>query len=132
MAFNVGKFVKSSAKNVANRVLDDVVSAATSKLPLSFQSSARSTADSLFNVGASFESVSAFATQRTDSIINQGADVFFALAGKDPARAAAVDIAKRRRSNIDDADTYIQEINPSTKIAAKKREQAAAIIDAVI
>lgn len=132
MAFNVGKFVKSAAKNVANRVLDDVVSSATSKLPNSLQSTARSTADSLFNVGASFESVSAFATQRTDSIINQGGDIFFALAGKDPARAAAVDIAKRRRGNTEDLSTFVEEVNPSTKIAMKKREQAAAIIDAVI
>jgi hypothetical protein len=128
MAFNVGKFVKAAGKTAANRMLNDVVTSATSKLPLSTSLAARSTIDSLFNVGASYESISAFATQRTDSLINDNAEMYFALAGKDPARAAAADIERLRHSGIDQNTNYfIEEINPSTKIRNKKREASGAI-----
>ena len=131
MAFNVGKFVKSASKSAVGSALDDIVGAATSKLPMGLISSAQSTVDSLFNVGASFESISAFATRKTDSIVNQNADVYFALAGKDPVKTAAADIARLRRANTDDVKKHLSSINPTTAINAKKRE-AAAIIDAVI
>jgi len=128
MAFNVGKFVKSTAKSAANRMLNDIVTSATSKLPLNTSLAARSTIDSLFNVGASFESISAFATQRTDSLINDNAETFFALAGKDPARAAAADIERLRHGGLDQNTNYfLEEVNPSTKIKRKKREAVGAI-----
>jgi hypothetical protein len=129
MAFNPANFVKDIAKDVASNLLDKVIGAATSKLPLNLLSSAQSTTQSLFNVGASFDSISAFATQRTDSIVNQGAEVFFGLAGKDPARASAVDIARLRRAGTNDANFLLQEVNPTTKIAAAKRAATQTFID---
>lgn len=131
MAFNVGNFVKSAAKDVGGKMLDDVISNATSKLPSSLLSSASSTAQSLFNVGASFDSISAFATKKTDAIVNQGSDMFYALAGKDPARVAAADLKKLRRRGLENVDTYLSDINPSTKIAAKKKN-ASMILDAIV
>lgn len=131
MAFNVGDFVKSTAKSVVDNLLGDVISAATSKLPIGTLSSANSTAQSLFNVGASFESVSAFATQKTDSIVNQGADYFYALAGKDPARTSATDLASNRRKNTQSTNEILQNSNPSTKIKAAKKT-ASVIVDAVV
>ena len=131
MAFNVSNFVKTAAKSVQGKLLDTVISAATSKLPISLQSSASSTAQSLFNVGASFDSISAFSSQKTDSIVNQGSDMFYALAGKDPARVAGADLKKLRRRGLENVDTYLSDINPSTKIAAKKKN-ASMILDAVL
>ena len=131
MAFNVSNFVKTAAKSVQGKLLDTVISAATSKLPISLQSSASSTAQSLFNVGASFDSISAFSSQKTDSIVNQGSDMFYALAGKDPARVAGADLKKLRRRGLENVNTYLNDINPSTKIAAKKKN-ASMILDAVL
>jgi len=130
MAFNVGRFVKSSAKSVSNRILQDVITAASSKLPLNTVIASRSTAESLFNVGASYQSISAFATQRTDALVRDNAEEYFALAGKDPARASASDIASLRREGIDrDTARHLNEINPTTKIRMKKREASEAYID---
>lgn len=131
MAFNVSNFVKTAAKSVEGKLLDSVISAATSKLPISLLSSASSTAQTLFNVGASFDSISAFSSKKTDSIVNQGSDMFYALAGKDPARVAAADLKKLRRRGLENVDTYLSDINPSSKIAAKKRN-ASMILDAIV
>jgi len=131
MAFNVGNFVKNTAKSAGDRILNDIVSKATSGMPINLISSAKSTAESLFNVGASYESISSFASDKTDSIVNQGSDFFYALAGKDPARVSASDLKQRRRANLDNIDTYLAEINPNTKIKSK-RKQDSIIINAVL
>lgn len=128
MAFNVGRFIKAAGKSVGSRLLDPVVTSASSGLPQGTVLAAKSTTDSLFNVGASFESISAFSTQRTDSLINDGADVFFALGGKDPARTAAADIERLRHSGFDNSASYfLNEINPSTKIRNKKRDASGVV-----
>jgi hypothetical protein len=131
MAFNVGNFIKSSAKSVGNRILDSVVTSVTSQLSQSLVSSARSTTDTLFNVGASFDSISAFAAKRTDSIVNQKAEMYYALAGKDPARIASADLKRLRTRASEDINEYITDINPSTKVATRKRD-ASMIMDAVV
>jgi hypothetical protein len=57
--------------------------------------------------------------------------MFYALAGKDPARVAGADLKKLRRRGLENVDTYLNDINPSTKIAAKKKN-ASMILDAVL
>ena len=131
MAFNVGKFVKSAGKSIGNKMLDNLVSSVTSQLPMNITSSAKSTADSLFNVGASFDSISAFAAQKADTLVNQKAEVFYGLAGKDPARVASADLKKLRSKAVEDVNQYLQDINPSTKIASKKKD-ASIIMDATL
>jgi hypothetical protein len=131
MAFNIGKFVKSAAKTVGNKVLDDIVSSVTSQLPMNTSSSARSTAETLFNVGASYDSISAFAAQKADCIVNQKAEVFYGLAGKDPSRVASADLKKLRSRAVEDTNQYLTDVNPSTKIASKKRD-ASIIMDGVV
>ena len=131
MAFNIGKFVKSAAKTVGNKLLDDIVSSVTSQLPMNISSSARSTAETLFNVGASFDSISAFAAQKADSIVNQKAEVFYGLAGKDPARVASADLKKLRSRAVEDTNQFLTDVNPSTKIASKKRD-ASVILDGIV
>lgn len=130
MAFNVGKFVKSSVKTVGNKLLDNIVSSVTSQLPMNISSSTRSTAETLFNVGASFDSISSFAAKQADTLVNQKAEVFYGLAGKDPARVASADLKKLRSRAVEDTNQYLLEINPSTKIASKKSDSSV-IMDAV-
>lgn len=132
MAFNVGSFVKSTAQSIGQRLINDVVSSVTSGLPMNLSSSAKSTAETLFNVGSSFKSISAFASQKTDSLVNQGSDIYYALAGKDPARASGAEIKQRRRANVDSLGNYLNNVNPSTKIKNKRREAASVIMDAVL
>lgn len=131
MAFNIGKFVKSAAKTVGNKVLDDIVSSVTSQLPMNISSSARSTAETLFNVGASYDSITAFAAQKADTIVNQKSEIFYGLAGKDPARVASADLKKLRSRAVEDTNQYLTDVNPSTKIASKKRD-ASIIMDGVV
>lgn len=131
MAFNVGKFVKSAAKTVGNKMLDNLVSSVTSQLPMNITSSARSTAESLFNVGASFDSISAFAAKKADSLVNQKAEVFYGLAGKDPSRVASADLKKLRSRAVEDTNQFLKEVNPSTKIQSKKKD-VSVILDGII
>lgn len=130
MAFNIGKFVKRAGKSVANRVLDEVLDRTTSQLTQSTETAAKSLSGSLFNVGASFDSVSAFASKRTDSLVSKNADIYFALAGRDPVRAAAAEIEQLRRGPASEADIYINELNPATKIALAKRSEGIEILNA--
>lgn len=132
MAFNVGNFIKSAAKTVGNKMLDNIVSSVTSQLPMNITSSARSTAESLFNVGASFDSISAFAAKKTDSLVNQKAEVYYGLAGKDPSRVASADLKKLRSRATEDTNQFLNDINPSTKIASKKKKNASIIMDAIV
>ena len=131
MAFNVGKFVKSAGKSIGNKMLDNLVSSVTSQLPMNITSSAKSTADSLFNVGASFDSISAFAAQKADTLVNQKAEVFYGLAGKDPARVASADLKRLRSRAVDDVGQYLNDVNPTTKIASKKKDSSM-IMDAIV
>lgn len=132
MAFNVDRFVKNTAKTVGQRIVNDVVTRATSGLPMNILSSASSTAQSLFNAGASFESISSLTSQRTDSLVNKGADVYYALAGKDPARVSSVVLRELRSVGSDTASFHVNNINPSSAISAKRKRDAEVIINAVI
>lgn len=133
MSFNPQSFVKNTAKTVADRIIGDAVSKATNGLPLSLLSSAASTAESLFNAGASFESISALTSQKTDSLINSGSDVYYALAGKDPARASAAEIKSRRTGGgSEDTSFYLNNINPTTAINNKRARDAEVIMGAII
>lgn len=131
MAFNVGNFIKGAAKPIVDRLLDDVISQTSRGLPMNVTSSAKSISESLFNAGSSFESISSLTSQKTDAIVNQGPDIFYALAGKDPARASAADLRRLRNINSDSTEHYINNINPSSAIEAKRRRDNEIIISAV-
>lgn len=132
MGFNANSFVKSATKTVKQRITSAVVNTITSKLPLNLLSSASSTADSLFNAGASFDSISALTSQKTDSLINKGSTVFYALAGKDPSRISSADLIKLRTSGNQDASFHIKNINPSTVIKNKRKQAGEAILGAFV
>lgn len=131
MAFNVGNFVKNTAQSAVDKLVNNVVGQITSGLPMASQLLASSSAQTLFNIGASYESVQALTSQKTDSIISGGAAEFFALAGKDITKAASINVSKLRRSALEDINTFLNDINPATKIANKKRKDELEILSVV-
>lgn len=120
MAFNPSNFVKDTTKSAIDRLVDRVLGNVTPGLPMNAQLTADSTAKALFNIGASYESVEAFASRRTDSIVSGAGDEFFALANKTIDRAAGASIADLRRAGTDTVDNYLQNINPATKVKSKR------------
>ena len=123
MAFNVSSFVKSTSKSISGRIVDNATTNAIAGSSRNAQLIAKTTAQTLFNIGASFDSVEAFSTQKTDTILSNSSDEYFALAGKSPSRVAASGLEALRRTNNETAQTYIDGINPQTKIANAKRNQ---------
>lgn len=128
MAFNVKDFVKDSQKSPVERVIDTVISASTNGKPNGLKGIAESTAKSFFNIAASYESVSAFSSTKTDNIVSGAADEFYALAGKNTARASKVDLNKLRRLSSEDTNTFLNNSNPATKIGAVKKGNSIEII----
>ena len=64
MAFNVGNFVKNTAQSAVDKLVNDVVGKVTSGLPMASQLLASSSAQTLFNIGASYESVQALTSKK--------------------------------------------------------------------
>ena len=123
MAFNVNSFAKSTSKSISGRIIDNATTNAIAGASRNAQLIARNTAQTLFNIGASFDSVEAFSTQKTDTILSNSPDEYFALAGKSPSRIAGTSLEALRRTGNESAQTYIDSINPQTKIANAKRDQ---------
>ena len=123
MAFNVGNFIKSNAKTIVNRIVDNATTTAISGGARNAQLIAKTTAQSLFNIGASFDSIEAFATQKTDTILSGSSDEYFALAGKSPSRVASSSLSSLRRTNSESTQVYMADTNPETKIANAKSNQ---------
>lgn len=123
MAFNVSNFVKSTSKSISNRILDNATTTAISGASRNAQLIAKTTAQSLFNIGASFDSVEAFSTQKTDSILSGASNEYFAMAGKSPSRIAANKLSSLRRTGSESARVYVESINPQTKVANAKSNQ---------
>jgi hypothetical protein len=122
MAFNVNDFVKSTAKSAVNNILDSALQGIVGAVSGLAKSIPLQAAGQLFNVGASYNSVQALTSAKTDAIISGASDEFFALAGKVPSRTAGASVSTLRRSASEGIDNYIEKINPTTKIASKKRD----------
>lgn len=132
MAFNVGNFVKDQAKSAVSRILKGVIGNSTSGLPKSTQLVANSTAQSLFNIGASYESVSAFTSTKTDGIVSGGDPHYAAVAGKDVAKKTGTSsVSAARNIGSDDLSTYKSKLNPQTAIARKKASKSVEVISAI-
>jgi hypothetical protein len=123
VAFNVSNFVKSTSKSISNRILDNATTTAIAGASRNAQLIAKTTAQSLFNIGASFDSVEAFSTQKTDTILSGASNEYFAMAGKTPSRVAANKLSALRRTGSESAKVYVDSINPQTKVANAKSKQ---------
>ncbi len=131
MAFNVKDFIKDDMKSPIDRILDTIISSVSNGKPNSSKGIAESTAKSFFDVAASYESVSAFSSVKTDSIVSGAADDFYAFAGKNSERASKADLSKLRRLSSEDTNSYLNNVNPATKIGAVKKGNTIEIITVV-
>lgn len=128
MAFNVKDFVKDFVKSPVERIVDSVVSAASNGKPNGTKNIAEASAKTFFDVAASYESISAFSTAKTDNIVSGAADEFYAIAGKNSQRASKVDLNRLRRRSSEDTKTFLDNVNPATKIGAVKKGNRIEII----
>jgi len=126
MSFNVGNFVKNTSKDILKRVFDQVVNNTVSGMPRNTELISRSTAESLFNVGASYENIEATAAKRTDNLVSGAADAYYAFGGKNPSRISGTTVSNLRSSLS--TNDYLLTSNPATKIAAKREARNTTII----
>ena len=131
MAFNVKDFIKNDVKAPVDRILDTITSAVSNGKSSGSKGIAESTAKSFFDVASSYESVSAFSSARTDNIVSGAADEFYAFAGKNSERATKTDLNKLRRISTEDTNSYLNNVNPATKIGAVKKGNTIDIISVV-
>lgn len=131
MAFNVKDFIKNDVKAPVDRILDTITSAVSNGKSNGTKGIAESTAKSFFDVASSYESVSAFSSARTDNIVSGAADQFYAFAGKNSERASKTDLNKLRRISTEDTNSYLNNVNPATKIGAVKKGNTIEIITVV-
>jgi hypothetical protein len=121
---SAAKFVQDTLLSPIEKIVGGITSSIVGNLPLNTTSVAKSTAETLFNIGASYDSISSISAAKTDSIISGAPDEFYAFAGKNVSRASGVDIAKLRGLQQETSQAYINEINPSTKLARVQEERA--------
>lgn len=130
MAFNVSNYVKDADKPFTNRITDPIVNSTTYGLPTSSSTIATSTVDTMINAGASLAAAAELTAARTDSAIAGGADEFYAIAGRDPTRAARVNLQELRRGKLNTKD-FLNKVNPQTAIASYKSDNTVEIITVV-
>lgn len=127
MAFNSSNYIKDADKPFTNRITDPIVKTTTYGMPSSSSFVAVSTVDSMLTSGSTAAAAAQLTAARTDSAIGGGDDEYYAIAGKDPTRAARVSLQKLRRNYISTKD-FINSVNPQTKIAAYKSDNTIEII----
>lgn len=79
----------------------------------------------MFDIGASYDSVQAIASLKTDNVVSKGAADYYALAGKAPGRASASSISAGRRASMNKASFTTS--NPNIKISDAEKKAAATI-----
>ena len=120
MGFSVGNFIKDSAKSIIGSQVDNIIGNQVSNLASNSRLPAKNIAESMFNIGASYQSVEAFAALKTDAIISGSANEFYALSGKDPNRTNQAKLSELRNTSTTDASTYNQKVNPESAIQLAK------------
>jgi len=131
MSFNPLSFVKSNSLSPVGRMVNSVVSSIVGGLPINTSTIARNTAESFFNIGASFDSVSALTANKTDALVSGARPEFFAIAGRVSSRISEANLVTGRQASGVSTSQYIRDVNPSTKIRLA-REEAASISESVL
>ena len=121
---NASRFIVDTFKSPVRKIIDGISSAIFGNLPMNAIGVSQSSAKALFDVGAAYDSISSITAAKTDSIVSGAADEFFVFAGKTVNRAAGVNIARLRTMQSENPQTYINDINPSTKLARMEENRA--------
>lgn len=131
MAFNVNDYIKPVAKPFTNRIIDPVVSSASTGYNTGTKSIAQSTATNMMNTaGASYKSVIAAATNTTDNAVSEVADAFFAAAGVNVQRATRQSLIDSRFGRMTAAD-FLNASDPVTRIGAARKNNTVEIISVI-
>jgi hypothetical protein len=128
---NASRFIVDTFKSPVRKIIDGISSAIFGNLPSNAIGVSQSSAKALFDVGAAYDSISSITAAKTDSIVSGAADEFFVFAGKTVNRAAGVDIARLRTMQSENPQTYINDINPSTKLARMEENRADLFISVI-
>lgn len=128
MAFNVGAFIKNTAKTAIDIISGDILDGVTTGLNKYSITTANSTAQSLIATGASYATAAAITAQTTDASVSKSDAYFYAMAGKDVTKASATDLANQRNQGAENVDYLLKNVVPSTKISAKKADKAETIM----
>lgn len=132
MAFNVNSYIKDTAKSAATKILDRVAERVTAGMPSNTKTIVNSTAQTLFNIGASYDSVESLASKKTDNVVSGAADEFFAFAGRAINRTGGAAISQLRRGNQETTSSYEANILPATKIEQAKTSNSVEILKAIL
>lgn len=128
MGFNVGAFIKDTAKTAIDIITGSIVNDTTAGLNQYTISSANSTAQSLTAVGASYKSAAAIAAQTCDVVSSRGDPYFYGIAAQDVTKTAAAEISTNRSLGSEDTNFLLENVVPDTKIALKKAEKAETVM----
>ena len=128
MAFNVGAYIKNTAKTALNILKDGIVNQSTVGLNKYSITSASSTAESLIATGASYATSAAIAAQTCDATGSRSDSAYYAFAGRDVTKTASSDLSKQRHTGSEDVNSLLQNVVPGTKIAQKKSDKAESIM----
>lgn len=113
MGFNVGNYVKESAKTAGQQMVGKATSQLMQSLPLSAQALASTAAGSFLNIGASTDTIDTFVRSIVDDVTESAVGEFYKLASGNIAGARS----KGADVNI---NTFLSNVNPMTKINKSK------------
>lgn len=131
MAFNVNDYIKPVAKPFTNRIIDPVVSSASTGYNTGTKSIAQSTASNMLTTaGASYKSVVTTATSTTDNAVSEVADAFYAVAGANVQRATRQSLVDSRFGRMSATD-FLNASDPLTRIGAARKNNTIEIISVI-
>lgn len=131
MAFNVSNFVRDTSKSAVQKITDKVAGQVSAGLPSGALGIASSTAQALLKGGSALSNVANLTSNKTDAIVSGALSEFFALAGQNPSRAVGGALSALRQAGNESIQNYLQNINPSTKIAEKKSNDSLTILSVI-
>jgi len=112
--------MNSASKTPLQKLVDGVVNSVTSGLQQSVSSVTQDISQTLFNSGASYESVAAISALKADSVVAAGAKDYYLATGTSPERASASDISSQRAASSMSGEKFSTDRAPTGVIASSK------------
>lgn len=131
MAFNKQDYVSGDNKTPVQRILDYSTINAIRSSRSDVTSSGVDLAKKLLLSGTSVDNITARVSMQTDALTSYSDDSYFAMAGLELSRTNGKSLSEIRRGGSEDIQQYLRSVNPSTKIAQKRRVNNIEILSAV-
>ena len=131
MAFNVNDYIKPAGKPFTKRLTDPVVSSAASGYSGGAALIAQTQAENLLTTaGISSVNIKDNTETDTSNILSAASDIYFAIAGQNPARTTRADLEKNRFGRMSTSN-YLKSSDPATRIGAAIKGDTVEIISVV-